>query len=224
MRLVKVALVTVAMASAACSQLSDAVSGRDQQTQHVIEDMQRRNREDEEKQARERHERERRRLDAANAQKALDAAAREAQQKTFVDRCESSRKDRVAQAKQEILDLAEYWSQHEARAKYFDQHCHVYDSRGVKVSRERISDGVIVRTQAVGDEFDVKCDGAPGRPKGIDAAWYREIMGWIEEGDRSIGDGLSGDCAKLDHEALGTNLNVSRSDREGKARIMALPK
>jgi hypothetical protein len=140
-------------------------------------------------------------------------------------RCDETRAARVAEAKQAASELAQWGKENVARVKYFDAHCRLFDSRGVKVTRERVHDGVIVRSEPVGREDDIKCDGAPGRPAGLDADWYwgaRERIDSAERGVRLV-YGLSADCAELDKATLGTNLNVEWSDREGRARVLALP-
>lgn len=215
------------LATMACGQLTDLVTrdshASQQETNQVIAQANRVNQDAENRQRQREAEAKKRREDEQQAKVKAAEDLHEMERIATEHRCTSTRAARVLEVKQAIQEYVSWGKENEPRAKYFDAHCQVYDSRGLKVSREHVADGVIVRTREVGTEYDVKCDGAPGRPKGIDANWYREISEMLEIGDAPLAGGDSHECAKLDAEALGTSLNVNRSDRVGRAKILALP-
>ena len=190
------------------------------EAQAIIERMVAQRQEEERKQAeRQRHDVERREQAAAEAEAAKKraAAAREAEHEAT---CASDRVSRVAETKRLLREHLVWLESEMPRLKYFDAHCEIVDSRGIKVTRERVPDGVIIRTREVGDAEDVKCDGAPGRPKGISATWVRDTTERVE---MIIAVGASGACVVSDQKALGTSLTVSPTDRPAIDDVLALP-
>ena len=161
---------------------------------------------------------------ARRAREAEKAAAKQREEQERAQKheesCASTRVARLAQAKADLREHYEWVRANQTRLEYFGKHCEVYDSRGIKVSRERVRDGVILRTQSVGDEEDVKCDGAAGRPKGIDASWLSEVT---ERSELVVSPGISHICGASDEAALGTTLVITPTEREAAARVLALP-
>lgn len=152
---------------------------------------------------------------------------KEAKQRAEEDRianhvyeCDASRAERVAHAKKLIREFQSWLSSEKPRIKYFDAHCEIYDSRGVKISREHVRDGVILRTSSVGVERDVKCDGAPGRPPGITPSWLRFTKERLSEGTATR---ESNECLDEDARVLGVSLGASFVDEKTISQILNLP-
>jgi hypothetical protein len=166
----------------------------------------------------ERADRESERRNAANREVANRGPVdpRETQKEAF---CAQDRPERLADTQRLLREHVSWVKSEKERLAYFDAHCEIYDSRGLKISRERVSDGVIVRSRQVGEERDVKCDGTPGRPKGIDARWLKTIEDRMNDSPTT---GTSVHCALLDERALGASLVVSYSDPDQIKRVLAI--
>lgn len=153
---------------------------------------------------------------------AKSAAANEekGRQDTHAARCAADRAQRVADTKRMLVEHLAWFDANRERFAYFKSHCTFVDTRGIKVTRERVKDGVILRSKSVGEAEELRCDAKPGRPKGIDDAWVDELSERVE---RTFSVPGSMTCNTADVEALGVSLNLDGDDRENMNKVLALP-
>ena len=119
----------------------------------------------EEANERRRHEdQERRAAEKAAAEKAV-ADQKERERRALEDSCAQTRPQRLADLEEKIRDFHAEMKKIAPHVDWLVAHCKYEDTRAILVQRQRVKDGVIVRTKQVGQENDVTCD-AP-LPKGL---------------------------------------------------------
>lgn len=157
---------------------------------------------------------------AAEAREQNEREARE-QEKA----CNDSRPERLADLKKQIGDFHAEMKKLAPHVDWISKHCKYEDTRGIKITRQRTADGVIIRTKAVGQEDDVTCN-AP-RPAGLTQAMVeRGVYLDSIEADSPTAlysgehDTMNLRCEKLD-KAAGVDFFVQIGDFDAQKKILA---
>jgi hypothetical protein len=143
--------------------------------------------------------------------------------------CAGTRSERLADLKDKTRDFHAELKKLGPHLDWIEKHCKHEDTRGILVQRQRVKDGVIVRTKQVGEEYDVTCD-AP-LPKGVTkemanrATYFNSLeaddpLVLYYSVDRNRFGQENSRCASADR-AAGVDLFVKVTDMEAQKAILA---